>query len=72
MFNTFRIIPAYGRQYETIESALVDWQKGKDFYSCEGYCSKRNIDTIKNSGYDSVTLSIQDYDGVISRAVINI
>ena len=72
MFNTFRIIPAYGREYSTIESALVDWQKGKDFYSREGYCSIRDIDYLREEGFSSVTLSVQNEQGVTCRAVINI
>jgi hypothetical protein len=36
------IWPAYGRVYGTVEQAMDDWKRGKDFASDLGYCSIRN------------------------------
>lgn len=70
--KTFRIIPAYGRVYTDLVQALTDWQKGKDFFSVEGYCSIRDIDYIRENGYDTVTIQIQNSEGIICRAIINL
>lgn len=70
--KTFRLIPAYGRTYSSLVQALADWHKGKDFFSAEGYCSIRDIDLIREKGYDSITMQILNPQGIICRAVINL
>lgn len=41
------LIPAYGREYKTIDDALVDWEGGKDFQIYNGpYCSIRDLDRM--------------------------
>ena len=41
------LFPAYGRSYDSVNSARVDWDNGKDFRMDLGpYCSKRDIDAM--------------------------
>lgn len=45
--NRVYLVPAYGRQYQTEEAVLKDWNAGKDFKIDGGpYCSIRDRDTI--------------------------
>lgn len=43
------LIPAYGREYKTLESMLADWKAGKDFRvgTSGPYCSVRDLDHMK-------------------------
>lgn len=54
------LLGAYGRIYTTKETALSDWNKGKDFKILNGpYCSIRDIDHIKRL-HDSASIMIAD------------
>ena len=49
------LMPAYGRDYEDIQSLLIDWREGKDFKLLSGpYCSSRDINLMKEDGYTTV------------------
>jgi len=51
MINQTHVIGAYGRNYNTVNEALIDWNKGLDFKVYTGpYCSKRDF-TILDSVY---------------------
>ena len=51
------LIPAYGRRYQDTCYMEQDWQNGKDFKVSGGpYCSIRDIEAIKNDGYDLIRL----------------
>ena len=52
------LLPAYGRKYESKESALKDWNAGKDFKILGGpYCSIRDIKHLSATSIwiDSIT-----------------
>ena len=41
------LVPAYGREYETAEAMLADWEQGLDFRIKGGsYVSIRDIQTL--------------------------
>ena len=42
---------AYGRRYDSIESAAKDWDAGKDFFSItdNAYCSTRDFTTLMDA-----------------------
>ena len=49
------LVGAYGRTYDTIEAAKVDWESGKDFKILAGpYCSIRDIKKMKEMNHDIV------------------
>jgi hypothetical protein len=49
MLNTMILVPAYGRMYDTVDQAKVDWKMGKDFMIVGAgcYCSIRNLDDMQ-------------------------
>lgn len=49
------LLPAYGRSYNTRDSALADWKGGKDFKIANGpYCSIRDTKPLIEGGYENV------------------
>jgi hypothetical protein len=51
------LFPAYGRVYFNVDSAISDWEAGLDWQICRGpYCSNRDVDAIKEMGYNSISL----------------
>ena len=44
------LLPAYGREYDSAEEALIDWKAGKDFQDAQTtqYVSIRDIALIKD------------------------
>ena len=47
MVNQTHVMGAYGRKYNTVADALIDWNKGKDFKIYTGpYCSKRDFNIL--------------------------
>lgn len=56
MYNSLTLVPAYGRDYKSKGELALAWQAGQDFmaYGAEpfsnGYCSIRDIDTLKENG----------------------
>lgn len=44
------LIPAYGRQYHTVEAMRADWEAGKDFnmYGHGGYTSIRDLESLRD------------------------
>jgi len=48
---TIKLVPAYGRNYQTEAEALKDWNAGKDFKIAGGpYCSIRDARGLKIVG----------------------
>jgi len=44
MFGVMPLVPAYGRDYESLEALRKDWDAGKDFRTSGGpYCSTRDF-----------------------------
>ena len=55
------LLPAYGRKYETEESALLSWIGGKDFKIVMGpYCSIRDIDLMKGQ-FDGIQIRYGEF-----------
>jgi len=52
--NILNVGGAYGRVYNTWKEVMIDWEDGKDFRSKYGYLSIRDINHIKDDGYDYV------------------
>lgn len=54
--HTLYVIGAYGRNYDTLDAALADWEAGKDFKIAEDgpYLSKRDADQLKRDGYNKI------------------
>ena len=49
------LLPAYGRQYSTLDEAEADWTAGKDFRILKGpYCSIRDAQLLKDMSYEIV------------------
>lgn len=49
------LLPAYGRQYDTLDEAEADWVGGKDFRILNGpYCSLRDVQLLKDMGHEIV------------------
>lgn len=49
------LLPAYGRQYDTLDAAEADWLAGKDFRILKGpYCSLRDAPLLKDMGHEIV------------------
>lgn len=49
------LLPAYGRQYKTLDEAEADWIDGKDFRILSGpYCSIRDMPALKGMGHDII------------------
>ena len=46
------IVGAYGRKYDTLDAAKIDWEAGKDFRIVRGpYCSIRDTEMFKSMGH---------------------
>ena len=57
MNQTLFLRPAYGRNYQTQNSAVKDWNAGKDFKIMHGpYCSIRDVPVMKRDGYKYVVI----------------
>jgi hypothetical protein len=42
------LVPAYGRKYDSVSTAKLDWLDGKDFRLANGsYCSIRDIKALQ-------------------------
>ncbi len=51
------LVPAYGRQYQTVSALLKDWQEGKDFRIVRGpYCSVRDVPKMLDLGFTQLVL----------------
>lgn len=53
---------AYGRQYKSYKEVLKDWEEGKDFRSKYGYLSIRDVDKIKEDGYNCIAFNNEWYE----------
>lgn len=63
------LLPAYGRQYESLDTAEQDWIDGKDFKILKGpYCSIRDTEAFKAMGHAVIITAGQDLK--LSKIVI--
>lgn len=52
------IVGAYGRKYDTLDAAKIDWEAGKDFKILKGpYCSIRDTAAFEAMGHAVVLLA---------------
>lgn len=52
--------PAYGRVYREPSQALMDWEKGKDFF-CGKYFNRDQVAVLKAAGYTGIRIVCARY-----------
>ena len=63
------LIPAYGREYNSIVEALKDWEDGKDFQVYNGpYCSVRDLEKMTKD-FSKVVLVIGMYRHTLGQDI---